>query len=102
MSSQQTIFGVFSKIDLHLGYHQVRVKEDDISKMAFRTRYGHYEFLVLSFELTNALAIFMDTMNRVFQDYLDQFTVFFIDDIMIYSKMPEEHEKHLWKALERL
>jgi hypothetical protein len=91
---------VFSKIDLHSGYHQVRVKEDDIPKIAFRTCYGHYKFLVMSFELTNALAIFMDTMNRVFHDYLDQFTIVFINDILIYSKMLEEHKEHLRKALE--
>jgi hypothetical protein len=78
------------------------VKEDDIPKIAFRTRYGHYEFLVMSFGQTNALAVFMDTMNRVFHDYLDQFTIVFIGDILIYSRTSEEHEVHLWKALERL
>jgi hypothetical protein len=71
---------VFSKIDLRSGYHQVRVKEEDISKIAFRTRYRHYELLVISFGITNALAVFMDTMNRVFHDYFDQFIVVFIDD----------------------
>jgi hypothetical protein len=80
----------------------VRVKEDDILKIAFRTRYGHYEFLVMSFGLTNAPAVFMDTMNRVFHDYLDQFTVVFIDDILIFSRTSEEHKEHLQKALERL
>jgi hypothetical protein len=89
----------FPNIDLRLGYHQVRVKEEDISKMVFRTHYGHYEFLIMSFELTNALAIFMDTMNKVFHDYLDRFTMVIIDDILIYLKTLEEH---LQKALERL
>jgi hypothetical protein len=93
---------VFSKVDLGSGYHQVRVKEEDIPKTAFRTRYGHYEFLVISFGLTNAPVIFMDTINRVFHDYLDQFTVVFIDDILIYSMTSKEHEEHLRKALERL
>jgi hypothetical protein len=72
---------VFSMVDLLSGYHQVRVKEEDIPKITFRTRYGHYEFLVMSFGLTYAQAVFMDTMNRVFHGYLDQLTVVFIDDI---------------------
>jgi hypothetical protein len=93
---------VFFKVDLLSGYHQVRVKEEDIPKTAFMTRYGQYEFLVISFRLTNALAVFMDMMNRVFHDYLDQFIVVFIDDILIYSKMSKEHEEHLQKILERL
>jgi hypothetical protein len=82
---------MLSKVDLHSSYHQVRVKEEDIPKTTFRTCYGHYEFLVMSFGQTNAPAVFMNTMNRVSHDFLDQFTVVFIEDILIYSKMPEEH-----------
>jgi hypothetical protein len=80
----------------------VRVKEEDIPKTACRTRYGHYEFLVMSFGLTNAPTVFMDTMNRVFHDYLDQFIVVFIDNILIYSRTLKKHKEHLQKALERL
>ena len=75
---------LFSKIDLHSGYH--RVRDGDIPNTTFRTRYGHYEFLVMSFDLTNASATFMDLMNRVFHEYLDSFAILFIDDILIYSK----------------
>ena len=87
--------GVFSKIDLQSRYYQLRVKDADVPKTTFRTRYGHYEFLVIPFRLTNSLAAFMNLMNRVFRPYLDQFVVVFIDDILVYSRDEQEHEQHL-------
>jgi hypothetical protein len=85
---------VFSKIDLRSGYHQLRIKEDDVPKTAFKTRFGHYEFIVLPLGLTNALGVFMSLMNGVFREYLDKFVQVFIDDILIYSRMTEEHDEH--------
>jgi hypothetical protein len=93
---------VFSKIDLRSGYHQLKIRELDIPKTAFRTRYGLYEYTVMSFRLTNVLAYFMYLMNKVFMEYLVKFVVVFIDDILVFSKMKEEHEKHLRLVLEKL
>ena len=86
---------VFSKIDLRSGYHQLKIRLSEIEKTAFTTRYGLYEYTVMSFGLTNALAYFIFLMNKVFMEYLDKFVVVFIDDILVYSKDEEEHEEHL-------
>ncbi|GKF12838.1 putative reverse transcriptase domain-containing protein, partial [Tanacetum coccineum] len=93
---------VYSKIDLRLGYHQLRVRKEDIQNTTFRTRYGHYEFQVMPFGLTNALAVFMDLMNRVCKPYLDKFVIVFNDDMLIYSKNKKEHEEHLKAIMELL
>ena len=93
---------VFSKIDLKSGYHQLRVHDEDVSKTTFRTRYEHFEFLVMPFRLTNAPAAFMDIMNRIFRPYLDKFVITFIKDILIYSGSGEEHAKRLRIVLQTL
>jgi hypothetical protein len=93
---------VFSKIDLRSGYHRLKVQECDIPKTAFVSRYGMYEFTVMSFGLTNALAYFMYMMNKVFMEYLDKFVVVFINDILVYSRSEEAHEGHLCLVLQKL
>ncbi|GKF57883.1 putative reverse transcriptase domain-containing protein [Tanacetum coccineum] len=93
---------VYSKIDLRSGYHHLHIKEEDIPITAYKTLYGHFEFQVMPLGLTNTHAVFMDLMNRVCKPYLDKFVIVFIDDILIYSKNDEEHEKHLRIILELL
>ena len=93
---------IFSKIDLRLGYHQLKVRASDVEKTTLRTRYDHYEFLVMLFRVTNAPATFMDLMNRVLKPFLDEFVIVFIDDILVYSKIFAEHEQHLKMVLQTL
>ena len=93
---------VYSKIDLRTGYHQLKVKEADIPKTAFRTWYGHFEFTIMHFSLTNVPVAFMDLMHRVFQPYLNQFVVVFVDNILIYFQSEEEHKDHLRIVLQAL
>jgi hypothetical protein len=93
---------VFSNIDLRSGYHQLKVREFDIPKTTFVSRYGMYEFMVMSFGLTNAPAYFMYLMNKIFMEYLDKFVMVFIDDILVYSRSEEEHEEHLCLVLQKL
>jgi hypothetical protein len=93
---------IFSKIDLRSGYHHVKIKEEDIPKNFFRTRYRHYEFVVVPFGLTNAPIVFMFLMNGIFKNYLDMFFIVFLDDILVYSKSEEEHEHHLRLVLQVL
>ena len=93
---------MFSKIDLRSSYFQLKIKEQDMPKTAFTTRYGLYEYTVMPFVLTNAPAYYMNMMNKVFMEFLDKFVVVFIDDILIYSKSKEEHAEHLHLILEKL
>jgi hypothetical protein len=93
---------LFSKIDLRLGYHQVRIKKKDINETTFGTRYGHYEFMVVSFKLSNALVFFMCLMNGVFKEYLDKFVIVLLDDILIDSNIEEEYDQHLRMVLKIL
>ncbi len=92
----------FSNIDIQLGYHQLRTRSEDVPKITFRARYGYYEFLVMSFGLTNASTAFMDLMNRAFRPFLDHFVIVFIDDILVYSRTKEEYAWHLRMVLQTL
>lgn len=93
---------VFSKLDLRMGYHQIHVREEDIPKTAFSTRYGLYEFIVMTFGFSNAPPTFMRAMNYLFQDWLDVFVILYLDDILVYSKSEAEHEEHLRLVLQKL
>lgn len=92
----------FSKIDLRSGYHQLCIIEEDVPKTAFLSWYGPYEFRVITFVLTNAPTVFMDLINKVFREFLDQFVIMFIDDILVYSRTEEEHVEHLCIVLQTL
>ena len=89
-------------MESRFGYHQIKIKEEDVNKTTFRTQYGHYEFIVIPFGLTNAPATFMCLMNNIFHKYLDLFVLIFLDDILIYSKTEEEHQQHLEIVLQTL
>lgn len=99
---QLALAKVFSKIDLRSGYHQLKIRPEDIPKTTFTSRYGLYEFIVMPFGLTNAPAYFIHLMNKVFMKYMYKFVVVFIDDILVYSKNPEEHAEHLRIVLGKL
>jgi hypothetical protein len=93
---------IFSKVELRSGYHKARIKDEEINKTTFRTRYGHYEFTVVSFGLSNTPVVFMCLMNGVFRDYLEKFVIVFLDEILVYYKSEEEHEQHLRMVLQVL
>jgi len=95
LMDQLHVSSVFLKIDLQSGYHQILVKGDDVQKTTFKSQYGHYDYVVMLFGVTNAPTVFMDYMNRIFRPFLDKFVVVFIDDILIYSKTQQEHTEHL-------